>query len=137
MEPFDGEHELLWSEQLHRLLHKQRMDSNKRSEAGARKHPTLTFSSTTVYFKVVPPSCCILDFSVYPRILPMDSHCIFVPTSYNSYWLQVSSLCLLKLFNNQRNIIVTAQLQLQPRHNLNKSEIHSLAVTMCCESRLL
>ena len=50
--------------------------------------------------QVVPPSCCILDHSVYPRIIPQDSHCIYTPTSYNSYWMQGCLPALSQVFHN-------------------------------------
>ena len=41
---------------------------------------------------MVPSACCILDQTKYPwTISPEDSHCVFVPTKYNSYWMQVDN----------------------------------------------
>ena len=41
---------------------------------------------------MVPSACCILDQTKYPwTISPEDSHCVFVPTKYNSYWMQVET----------------------------------------------
>ena len=40
--------------------------------------------------QVLPSACCILDQTKYPwTISPEDGHCVFVPTKYNSYWMQV------------------------------------------------
>eukprot|EP00090_Calanus_glacialis_P011853 TRINITY_DN20247_c0_g1_i2.p1 TRINITY_DN20247_c0_g1~~TRINITY_DN20247_c0_g1_i2.p1 ORF type:complete len:129 (-),score=22.24 TRINITY_DN20247_c0_g1_i2:29-415(-) len=39
--------------------------------------------------QILPSACCILDQTKYPwTISPEDSHCVFVPTKYNSYWMQ-------------------------------------------------
>ena len=38
---------------------------------------------------MVPASCCIIDEQKYPAIEPVDGHCIYVPTKYNSHWTQV------------------------------------------------
>ena len=39
--------------------------------------------------QILPSACCILDMAAYPvSVSPQDSHCITVPTSYNSYWVQ-------------------------------------------------
>ena len=41
--------------------------------------------------QILPSACCILDQSKYPQtISPQDAHCVFVPTKYNSYWMQVN-----------------------------------------------
>merc|ERR1712106_765289 len=42
--------------------------------------------------QLIPSPCCILDQTAYPwAISPEDSHCVFVPTKYNSHWMQVIS----------------------------------------------
>merc|ERR1712212_614215 len=51
--------------------------------------------STSVMFQeskqarqLVPASCCILDPSLYPhRLVPEHTQCVFVPTTYNSFFL--------------------------------------------------
>ena len=46
---------------------------------------------------MLPSACCILDQTKYPwTISPEDSHCVFVPTKYNSYWMQVNNNIFLK-----------------------------------------
>ena len=45
----------------------------------------------TFIIQLVPSSCCILDQTEYPQtISPQDAHCVFVPTKYNSHWMQVT-----------------------------------------------
>ena len=39
----------------------------------------------------MPAACCIIDELKYPAIEPVDGHCIYVPTKYNSHWTQVRS----------------------------------------------
>ena len=57
----------------------------------------------TCYFQLIPSPCCILSQTAYPwTISPEDSHCVFVPTKYNSHWMQViKSLVNLSLLKSQ------------------------------------
>ena len=41
------------------------------------------------HYQLVPTSCCKTDPRKYPRIVPDDGHCIYVPTNYNSHWSKV------------------------------------------------
>ena len=41
---------------------------------------------------MIPASCCIIDDEKYPKIEPYDSHCVYVPTKYNSHWSQVGTI---------------------------------------------
>ena len=40
--------------------------------------------------QVIPASCCLTDRARLPALEPLDSHCVFVPTTYNSHWARVS-----------------------------------------------
>lgn len=48
-----------------------------------------SYLESRIQHQIVPAPCCILDSRKYPEfILPRDSHCIFTPTSYNSYFIK-------------------------------------------------
>ena len=50
-----------------------------------------------IILQVIPAACCILDTSQLPLISPLDDHCVFVPTKYNSYWTEGCGEKLTKL----------------------------------------
>jgi len=49
---------------------------------------SMTFQESKQARQLVPASCCILDPSLYPhRLVPEHTQCVFVPTTYNSFFL--------------------------------------------------
>jgi len=49
---------------------------------------SIAFQESKQTRQLVPASCCILDPSLYPhRLVPEHTQCIFVPTTYNSFFL--------------------------------------------------
>jgi len=49
---------------------------------------SVSFQESKQARQLVPASCCILDPSLYPhRLVPEHTQCVFVPTTYNSFFL--------------------------------------------------
>jgi len=49
---------------------------------------SIKFQETKEPRQLVPASCCILDPTPYPhRLVPEHTQCVFVPTTYNSFFL--------------------------------------------------
>merc|ERR1719305_1726159 len=70
---------------------------------------SVTFQESRQARQLVPASCCILDPSLYPqRLVPEHTQCVYVPTTYNSFFLNgcLSSITNLAAANLPSVILV-------------------------------
>ena len=84
---------LMWSLQLYRFYKFTSISSNKVESAGTTFQKLVCKKIRLKMLQKIPSACCILNPKKFPwHIVPEDDHCVFVPTKYNSNFMQVSSI---------------------------------------------
>jgi len=90
-----------------------------------------TWASTRSGMQIVPASCCIIDQEKYPAIEPVDGHCIYVPTKYNSHWTQGCLSSVLRLMSDHLPLLMLGLVLLLALQLL----VIVTALCLCCLHR--